>query len=248
MTARADRLLRQVCRLTSRAAPEDAALLGRFVATRDPAAFEALVARHGPMVLRACRRVLGNEADAEDAFQATFLVLARKAGSVRPAGALAAWLHGVACCIALGARTAAARHQLREAAAPDLDPPDPRPDPLSALTAREALIALDEEVRRLPMGYRLPVVLCCLEGLSQEEAARRLGWSAGSVKGRLERGRKRLHERLARRGLALGAALALAEACRGTSPTAPPVSLSAPTAQAATLAAAGGLAAPGVVR
>jgi RNA polymerase sigma factor (sigma-70 family) len=160
------------------------------------------------MVLRVCRRVLGNRHDAEDAFQATFLVLARKTATVRPPDALAAWLHGVACRVALAARTGAARHPLREA--PDLAPADRRPDPLSELTAREALEILDEEVRRLPMTYRLPVILCCLEGLSQEEAARQLGCSPGAVKGRLERGRARLRERLTRRGLTLPVALAAA--------------------------------------
>jgi RNA polymerase sigma factor (sigma-70 family) len=244
MPARADRLRHYLRGITSRVAPglDDPALLSRFVATRDPAAFEALVARHGPMVLRVCRRLLGDAHDAEDAFQATFLVLARRAGSVRPAGGLAAWLHGVACRVALGAR-AAARRRHREGPAPDLDPPDPHPDPLSELTAREALRVLDEEVRRLPEAYRLPVVLCCLEGLSQEEAARQLGWSPGSVKGRLERGRQRLHQRLARRGLSLAAALALAEVARVTA--APPAgALVAATAKAATAFAAGAGGAP----
>src|SRR5262249_537720 len=182
--------------------------------SRDPAAFEALLARHGPMVLRVCQRVLGNWHDAEDAFQATFLVLARKAASVRSTAALGAWLHGVACRVALGARLSSARRRRLAAPAPDLAPLDPCPDPLSELTAREALQILDEEVQRLPQPYRLPVILCCLEGLSQEEAARQLGWTPGSVKGRLERGRKRLHQRLAGRGLALPAALALVEVSR----------------------------------
>ncbi|HEV3258133.1 MAG TPA: sigma-70 family RNA polymerase sigma factor, partial [Gemmataceae bacterium] len=214
MPTHADRILRCIRRIASQAGPEpgDSELLTRFLTIRDPAAFEALVARHGPMVLRVCQHVLGNRHDAEDAFQATFLVLARKAASVRPPGALAAWLHGVAYHVAQGARRGAARHH--EGLAPDLAPPDPRPDPLAAMTAREALQILEEEVQRLPEPYRLPVVLCCLQELSQEEAARQLGWTPGSVKGRLERGRKRLHQRLAGRGLSLSAVLALVEVSR----------------------------------
>jgi RNA polymerase sigma factor (sigma-70 family) len=238
MPARADRLIRHVRRIVAGAAPDpaaDAALLARFLASHDQAAFEALVSRHGPMVLGVCRRLLADHHQAEDAFQATFLVLARKAASVRPAGALAAWLHGVACRVALGARSAGARRRLRETAVGDLAPPDPRPDPLSELTAREALAILDEELRRLPAAYRLPLVLCCLEGLSQEEAARRLGWTPGSVKGRLERGRTRLHARLVRRGLTLTGALAAVELSRGAAPAA----LTAATVRQALAFAAG---------
>jgi RNA polymerase sigma factor (sigma-70 family) len=220
-------------------APDDAGLLTRFLAARDPAAFEALVARHGSMVLRVCRHTLGNRHDAEDAFQATFLVLARKAANVRPPGAVAGWLHGVAYRVALKARQAALRRR-HEGLAPDLAPLDPRPDPLTELTAREALWALEEEVQRLPEAYRLPVVLCCLHGATQEEAARQLGCTPGSVKGRLERGRARLHARLARRGLTLAAALAAAELSRGPAPAA----LTAATARQA-LAFAAGAGAPG---
>src|SRR5262245_34038456 len=236
MPARADRLLRCVRRITDHAAPapDDSALLTRFGTARQPAAYEALVARHGPMVLRVCQHMLGNRHDAEDAFQATFLVLARKAANVRPPGALAGWLHGVAYRVALKARTAALRRR-HEDLAPDLAPPDPRPDPLMELTAREALRALEDEVQRLPEAYRLPVVLCCLHGATQEEAARQLGCTPGSVKGRLERGRARLHARLARRGLPLSAALAAAEWSRGPAPAA----LTAATARQALALAAG---------
>jgi RNA polymerase sigma factor (sigma-70 family) len=240
MPTHADRLLRCVHRIASQAnrEPDDSVLLTRFLTGRDPAAFEALVARHGPMVLRVCQRVLGNRHDADDAFQATFLILARKAAGVRPPGALAAWLHGVAYRVASGAR-AAARRRRREQPTPDLDPPDPRPDPLAELTAREALRILEDEVQRLPRAYRLPVVLCCLHGVSQEEAARCLGWTPGSVKGRLERGRKRLHQRLAGRGLGLAVALALVEFSRGTAAGLAPA-LAASTAKAAVAFAAGG--------
>src|SRR5262249_27756755 len=119
MPTRADRLLPYTRGSGPRAtpAPDDPAFLTRFLTSRDPAAFEALLARHGPMVLRVCQRVLGNWHDAEGAFQATFLVLARKAASVRSTAALAAWLHGVACRVALGARIRGARHRRREAPA-----------------------------------------------------------------------------------------------------------------------------------
>src|SRR5262245_43794279 len=209
MASSTDTLLRYIRRLVIPSQPDeatDAALLARFLAARDERAFAALVERHGPLVLHVCRRVLGNVHDAEDAFQATFLVLARKAETVHPREALAAWLHGVARRVALKARTARAR---RARLARPLEAPaaDPRPDPLAALSARELLLIVDEELQRLPPVNRLPLILCCLEGHSLEETARQLGWTTGSVKGRLERGRQRLHERLLRRGLTLSAAL-----------------------------------------
>jgi RNA polymerase sigma factor (sigma-70 family) len=220
---------------------EDAVLLDRFARTRDEAAFAVLVARHGPLVLRLCRRVLADADAAEDAFQATFLVLARKAGALRRPQALPAWLHGVAYRVAQKARVAAARRQRREApSADDLAPADPRPDPLDELSARELLAIVDEEVQRLPEAYRLPVLLCGLEGRSQEEAARLLGWTPGSVKGRLERGRARLQARLARRGLALSAALAAVEVTRGAAGAGVPATLAEATVRAASAFAAGG--------
>ncbi len=190
----------------------DAALLDRFIAVRDEQAFTALVKRHGAMVLQVCWRILGNGAHAEDAFQATFLVLARKAAAVQPREALPAWLHGVARRVALKARVARIRcHET----GPLLEAPaDGRADPLAELSARELLTIVDEEVQRLPERYRLPIILCCLEGQTLEEAARQLGWTPGSVKGRLERGRARLHDRLVRRGLTLSAALAAVEVSR----------------------------------
>ncbi|MCI0380050.1 MAG: sigma-70 family RNA polymerase sigma factor [Gemmataceae bacterium] len=206
------RLVQHVRRLMSAPADEsasDAALLERFIRTRDQDAFASLVARHGPMVLGVCRRLLGDLHAADDAFQATFLVLARKAGSIRPRDALAGWLYGVARRVALKAQSVARRQ--RELP----DQPDPRPNPLDQLSARELLHILDEAIERLPQSYRLPILLCCLEGKTQEEAARQLGWSPGSVKGRLERGRARLHALLAKRGLALSAALAAVEISNG---------------------------------
>jgi WD40 repeat protein len=120
-----------------------------------------------------------------------------------------------------------------------VEPADPHPDPLAELSARELLAVVDQEVRRLPEVYRLPVLLCCLEGHTQEEAARQLGWTPGSVKGRLERGRARLHARLARRGLALAAALAAVEVSRGTGATGVPAALADATVRAASSFAAG---------
>src|SRR5262249_36770115 len=150
----------------------DAALLGRFIAERDETAFAALVDRHGPLVFHVCRRVLGDVHDAEDAFQAAFLVLARKAATVYPREALTAWLHGVAYRVALRARSARVRQHRwgRQECLPHRDQPlvvppaDPHADPLAELSARELLVIVDEEVRRLPEVYRLPVILCCLEG------------------------------------------------------------------------------------
>jgi len=213
-----ERLLGHIRRLVTRPVSDPAAdsvLLGRYIARRDEAAFAALVARYGPMVLGVCRRVLTDAHAAEDALQATFMVLARKAAAIRRPDALAGWLYGVARRVALKAQAASARRRLHEAQSLHPAPSDPRPDTLAELSARELLAILDEEVQRLPEVYRLPVILCCLEHRTQEEAARQLGWTPGSVKGRLERGKARLHERLARRGLALSAALAAVEVSRG---------------------------------
>ncbi len=205
-------LLRDLCRLAGGEGLPDAELLARFTRDRDESAFAALVGRHGPMVLGVCRRVLGDAGEVEDAFQATFLPLVRKANGLARPDALAGWLHGVALNVALNAR--ARRRPVPLAGAASLPGPADA-DPLARLTARELLTLLDEEIRRLPEVCRGPVVLCCLEGLTQEEVARRLGWTPGSVKGRLERGRRRLHARLAKRGLSLPAALAAAEVARG---------------------------------
>jgi RNA polymerase sigma factor (sigma-70 family) len=199
----------------ARAAESDADLLSKFVQTRDESAFAALVERHGPMVLGVCRRALVDVHAADDAFQATFLALARKADRLRNPGAVAAWLYGTAVRIARYARRSARRTGARERKAPRRLPADP----LAEITGRELVAAVDEELARLPEPFRAPVVLCCIEGLSQDEAARRLGWSPGSVKGRLERGRERLRRKLMRRGIALSSALALWSASRVSTAT-----------------------------
>jgi RNA polymerase sigma factor (sigma-70 family) len=216
----------------------DAALLSRFIIQRDETAFTTLVARHGPLVLHVCQRILGDSHDAEDAFQAAFLVLARKADTVRRPEALSAWLHGVARRAALKARSAKTRH-FRDTEPLVRPAADPRPDPLADLSVRELLVIIDEELERLPERYRLPLILCGLEGRSLEEAARQLGWTRGSVKGRLERGRARLHDRLIRRGLTLSAALAAVEVSRNAASAAVVAQLLIPTIRGAVAFAAG---------
>jgi RNA polymerase sigma factor (sigma-70 family) len=227
-----DRLIEQLRRAVQAGdGPADRELLERFLARRDEAAFEALLRRHGPMVFGVCRRVLGNAADADDAFQAAWLVFARKAASLRRPGRLAAWLYGVAYRAALEARRADARRRARErrAARPEVVRPDPG-DELREL--------LDAELSRLPENYRAAVVLCELEGLGYREAARRLGWPEGTLAGRLSRARALLAGRLARRGVALPAgALALAGSAKAT---ALPAALAASTVRAATQAAEAG--------
>jgi RNA polymerase sigma factor (sigma-70 family) len=189
----------------------DRQLLHGFVARGDQAAFTALVERHGPMVLRVCRRVLRQEQDAEDAFQATFLVLARKAGSIRKTEALASWLHGVAHRVALRSRRDAGRRRAREREAQ----PMPAKSQVREAEWHEVQAALDEEVRALPEKYRAPFVLCFLEGKSRAEVARELGLKEGTVWSRLSQARKRLHERLGRRGIVLPALLAVAALSSG---------------------------------
>jgi RNA polymerase sigma factor (sigma-70 family) len=200
-----EQLLGCIGRLVSRPSSvlsTDAALLERFVRHRDADAFAALVQRHGAMVSGIGRRLLRDIHEAEDVAQATFLVLARKAATVRPPERLAAWLHGIARNLALKSRRAECRRLNREARAARDASSAPLHDPLDELSARELLAIIDEELRRLPEVYRLPLILCYLEGRSQDEVSRQLGWTPGSVKGRLERGRTRLQARLLRRGLA----------------------------------------------
>src|SRR6516162_8072841 len=219
MAAGPNTLLRYIRGLVHRPPADelsDAALLSRFTKNRDESAFAALVDRHGALVLHVCQRVLGNFHDTEDAFQATFLVLARKAATVRRPESLAAWLHGVAHRAAIKARSARQRLQTLSSRRdnPILSSADRHPDPPADLSVRESLGIIDEELERLPEVYRLPVILCGLESRSLEEAARQLGWTVGSVKGRLERGRARLHARLVRRGATLSAVLTATEASR----------------------------------
>ena len=181
----------------------DRDLLARFVGAEDEAAFTLLVERHGPMVLSLCRRVLRRGDDADDACQATFLVLARKAGSLRKQESLGSWLHSVAYRVANNLRRQQARRQRREQA--HARPAAQEDD--GDITWRELRGVLDEELERLPPRYRTPLILCYLEGKTRDEAAQQLGSSSGALHGLLERGRKMLRDRLTKRGLTLSAAL-----------------------------------------
>jgi RNA polymerase sigma factor (sigma-70 family) len=207
VTAQLGTVLRHIQQLAG--GGTDRQLLDDFTARRDEAAFAALVARHGPMVFRVCRRVLNHAQDAEDAFQATFLVLARNTRAIRKREALAEFLHGVAFRTALKAKRSAARRRkhegVRMASAPRTAP---------APTWNEVQAALDEELRRLPEPLRAAFVLCVLEGKSGPEAAVELGCQEGTISSRLSRARKLLRERLARRGIALAAVLAVQSLAR----------------------------------
>ncbi len=177
-------------------------LLARYIEHRDELAFAALVAKHGPMVMGTCRRMLSGGADAEDAFQATFLVLVRRARSLGPCDAIGPWLHGVAARVSMRARAQAARRRRVEPSRGELNVFPTATEPDAELAA-----IVDQEVNGLPAKYRSPIVLCYLQGLTHEEAARQLEWPLGSVKGRLARARELLRGRLLRRGIAPAAAL-----------------------------------------
>ncbi|MGO9924052.1 MAG: RNA polymerase sigma factor [Isosphaeraceae bacterium] len=168
-------------------------------------AFTALIERHGPMVVRTCRTILRDEHAIEDAFQATFLVLLRRTGSLWVRDSLGPWLHQVAYRVASGTRSAAARqrrHEQRASRPADSTELDPAWDDLG--------LVIHEELDRLPERYRAPILLCCLEGLTREQAAGRLGWRMGTLQSRLARGRERLKGRLIERGIAPGVGIAAA--------------------------------------
>jgi RNA polymerase sigma factor (sigma-70 family) len=213
----------------------DRQLLDRFLTHRDEAAFAALVQRHARLVWGVCRHVLRHDHDAEDALQATFLVLARQGASIRKADAIASFLHGVAWRTAMMARRSAARrrtHERQGCTMPRVTGPE--------ADGRELQAILDEEVQRLPEKYRAPFVLCCLEGKSRAEAARELAWKEGTVWSRLSQARKRLRQRLTRRGMTLSAVLCLSALAADAVEGAVPAGLLTATVQAAVLGAGNG--------
>jgi RNA polymerase sigma factor (sigma-70 family) len=232
---------RELADLPSGPPPEgqsDRQLLERFTRLHDGAAFAALVQRHGPLVLSVCRRVLQHAHDAEDAFQATFLVLVRKAGSIAKPDSLANWLYGVAFRTARKARTSAARRRNYERQAITMGVADLLPE----VTWRELRATLDEELYHLPDKYREPLVLCYLQGKTNEEAAHQLGWPIGSMSARLARGRELLRDRLASRNRAVPPVLLASLLARVPEAASVPAHLREVTVQAALSLAAGGVA------
>ncbi len=196
--------LRSQLAAQQRSGDSDEQLLQDFATHRDEGAFAALLRRHGPMVLHVCRRVLGHEQDAEDAFQATFLVLAQSAASLRKKTAMAGWLYGTAYRTALKAKQFAVRRRKHEEKTPARSPANPSEE----LLWREVQSLLDEEIASLPEKYRSVFVLCCLEDQSQTEAARQLGLKVRTASNRLAEARTRLALRLRRHGVELTAVLA----------------------------------------
>lgn len=233
--------LRRVALMHELASLPDSELINQFALSGDEAAFEALVKRHGPMVLRVCQRVLGHKEDAEDAFQATFLVLAKKAVSIRYPNLLGNWLYGVAYKTALKAKRSRARNKMtyvsevpETAAAGDQD------------WHRDLRQLLDTELSLLNAKYRAPIVLCDLEGMSRSEAAARIGIPEGTLSSRLHEARIQLAQRLTRRSLAIsGGSLATLLAKEAASASLPPAMISAAT-KGALLCAAGEIAAAGI--
>jgi RNA polymerase sigma factor (sigma-70 family) len=221
--SKAIRQLRRLLGVSGTSDPSDRQLLERFVALRDEEAFTVLVERYGPLVWGVCRRILVNDADAEDAFQAAFWVLARKAQAIQWHESIGNWLYGVACRTAWKVRSKAdlrRRHE-QQAALMNSSPAEEN------TSWPELRCVLDEELGRLPARYRMPLLLCYLHGKSRDEAAQELGWSVGTVKGCLERGRELLRSRLTQRGLVLTTALLPTVLANGIVTAAPPTLVNA---------------------
>jgi len=198
--------------------PGDEEFLARFLEGEpedSEQAFRELMVRHGPMVMGVCRNVLHNDQDAEDAFQATFLTLARKGDTIRDRRILVGWLYEVAYRIAIRARAGAVRRKEQERKSVAMSVTSVHPEHENDAAWNELRPVLHDEVNRLPEKYRLPVILSYLEGKSNEEVARVLDWPVGTVKGRLSRARELLHSRLTRRGMALSAAFLCTALSRG---------------------------------
>jgi RNA polymerase sigma factor (sigma-70 family) len=213
---------------------QDHQLLARFFRGKEDAAFAAIVERYGPLVFGVCRRILSDPNDADDAFQATFLVLVRKGASLRDPGKLANWLYGVAYRTASKLRAKAALRTKSERQAGEM----PTKSDFHELNYDDLQAILDEEISQLPEKYALPLVLCYLEGKTNAQAAAQLGWPEGSISRRLSRARELLRSRLARRGLALSVALIAAVFARPATASVSTELLSA-TTRAAVLAAQG---------
>ena len=227
-------VLRQLRRLVGGTDGEespDGLLLEQFATARDERAFEELLARHGPMVYNVCRRVLDNDHDAADAYQATFLVLARKAGSIRKRGSVGSWLYGVAYRVARKSRARGNRLLTLE------EPVNPmcEADPSTPAAWNDLRGVLDDELNRLPAKYRDPLVLCYLEGQTHEQAAKSLGWPSGTMSRRVGRGLEWLRERLVHRGVTMPSAALAAILAGSSAQAATPVGLPAATARAAFL-------------
>jgi RNA polymerase sigma factor (sigma-70 family) len=243
-TAPIDRVLRHLRQAVLRQdGRTDGQLLAFFIDKMEEAAFEALVHRHGPMVFGVCRRVAGNHHDAEDAFQATFLVLARKAASIRPRERVANWLHGVTLRTALKAKTMTAKRRVRERQVTEM--PESEAAPQDEWCELQPL--LDQELNSLPENYRLAIVLCDLEGKTIKAATQQLGWAQGTLATRLARGRKLLARRLTNRGVVLSVGALAAVVSQKVASAGVPTSLVSSTVKAATVMAAGPAAVAGMV-
>jgi RNA polymerase sigma factor (sigma-70 family) len=221
----------------------DGELLECFATQRDEAAFEALVRRHGPMVMGVCRRLLQNPHDAEDAFQATFLVLVRKAAVIVPREKVGSWLYGTACLAAKKTRASVAKRRTRERQVKNM----PELASLAEGIWHDLVPLLDQELGRLPDRFRLPIVLCDLEGKTRKEAARQLSWPEGTVAGRLAQGRAMLAKRLRRRGLPLSGGVFAAVLSQNATSAGIPMPLVRSTVKVAALVAAGKAAADSAV-
>ncbi len=220
----------------------DAQLLDCFILHGQEAAFEALVRRHGPMVLGVCQRMLGHQQDAEDAFQTVFLVLVRKGDSIWPRAMVGNWLYGVACQTAQKARALAAKRRTREKQVADMPEPEARPD-----KSRDLQAILDQELTCLPERFRAPLVLCDLQGSTRKDAAQQLGWPEGTLSSRLARARAMLAKRLTRHGLLFSGGALAAWLAQNAASAAMPHGLAISTVNAASAYAAGTTAATGLI-